>query len=135
DGLCRLVTPGGAGYLTDCPPALRATNVNHWLAQATRVDKSGAVQPRQVTLRARQTGDSCEIFSIVGPRYSPIDIDVIATQLHKAVPRDARAEVLYDGYRARISILLHSNIAPERCVAGEIFKAGVSLTTADDGTG
>ena len=29
----------------------------------------------------------------------------------------------------------HSNIQPQNCVAGEIFKAGVSITTADDGTG
>jgi hypothetical protein len=51
------------------------------------------------------------------------------------VPKDARAEVVYDGYRARLSVLFHSNIVPERCVAGEIFKAGVSIITADDGTG
>src|SRR5262249_44725834 len=34
DGIARLVTPGGAGYLGECPPSLRATNVNHWLALA-----------------------------------------------------------------------------------------------------
>jgi hypothetical protein len=71
----------------------------------------------------------------VGPRYSPLDIDTIATQLHGLVPKDARAEAFSDGYRAKLSLLLHSNIAPDRCVAGEIFKAGVSITTADDGTG
>jgi hypothetical protein len=71
----------------------------------------------------------------IGPRYSPLDIDTIATQLHGLVPKDARAEVIYDGYRARFSVLFHSNIEPEHCVAGEIFKAGVSITTADDGTG
>src|SRR5262249_53854434 len=36
----------------------------------------------------------------VGPRYSPLDIDTIATQLHAIVPKDTRAEVMYDGYRA-----------------------------------
>jgi len=82
-----------------------------------------------------ETRGGCEIFSVVGPRYSPLDIDVIATQVHQIVPKDARAEVLYDGYRARLSVLFHSNIQPEHCVAGEIFKAGVSITTADDGTG
>ena len=58
EGLARLVTPGGAGYLTDCPPGLRATNVNHWLARATRYDRNGEVKPRQLTLRARQTAKS-----------------------------------------------------------------------------
>src|SRR5262249_22568645 len=69
------------------------------------------------------------------PRYSPLDVDTIATQLHGLVAKDARAEAFYDGYRARLSVLFHSNIEPEHCVAGEIFKAGVSITTADDGTG
>jgi hypothetical protein len=135
EGLCRLVTPGGAGYLTACPPDLRAENLNHWLSRAALVNASGVTKPRQLTLRARQVGGGCEIYSVVGPRYAPLDIDVIATQLHGLVPADARAEVLYDGYRARISVLFHSNIRPGQCVAGEIFKAGVSITTADDGTG
>jgi hypothetical protein len=135
EGLSRLVTPGGAGYLTECPPSLRATNVNHWLARATRLGRNGETKQRHLTLRARQTPGGCEIFSFVGPRYSSLDIDVIATQVHQIVPKDARAEVVYDGFRARLSVLFHSNIEPERCVAGEIFKAGVSVTTADDGTG
>src|SRR5262249_9419785 len=79
-------------------------------------------------------GSGWEIFSIVGRRSAALDIDVIATQLHGAIPKDARAEVVYDGYRARLSVLFHSNLSPERCAAGEIFKAGVSITTADDGT-
>jgi len=83
-----------------------------------RRDRGGVFKPRQITLRARQTGSGCEIFSIVGPRYAPLDIDVIATQLHGAIPKDARAEVVYDGYRARLSVLFHSNLSPERCVAG-----------------
>src|SRR5262249_11518644 len=110
DGLGRLVTPGGVGYLASCPPDLRALNVNHWLAGARRRGKDGAIVPRQVTLRARQTAAGCEVFSIVGPRYAALDIDVLATQLHGAMPKDARAEVVYDGYRARISVLFHSTI-------------------------
>lgn len=39
DGLCGFVTPGGAGYLTQCEPDLRATNMNRWLPKANRVDK------------------------------------------------------------------------------------------------
>jgi hypothetical protein len=135
EGLTRLVTPGGAGYLTSCPPGLRATNVNYWLARAIRTDRDGHVKPRQVTLRARQAVGGTEIFSVVGPRYSPLDVDAIARQLTGIVPNDARAEAVYDGYRTRLSVLFHSNIVPEHCVAGEIFKAGVSITTADDGTG
>jgi hypothetical protein len=88
DGIARLLTPGGVGYLGSCPPYLRSTNVNHWLALATRRDRNGEVKPRQLTLRARQVDGGCEIFSVVGPRCSPLDIDTIATQVHGLVPTD-----------------------------------------------
>jgi hypothetical protein len=42
---------------------------------------------------------------------------------------------VYDGYRARIDVLFHTNIQPEKAVAGEIFKAGIMLKTSDDGSG
>jgi hypothetical protein len=136
DGLARLVTPGGATYLRECPPDLRAQNLNHWLPRATREDRHGAHHPRELTLRTRITRDRPrDIFAIVGPRYSAFDIDELAAQVALVVPPDARADVVYDGYRVRINILFHSNITPERCVAGEFFKAGVLITTADDGTG
>jgi hypothetical protein len=49
-----LVTPGGAGYLPrELPADLRATNVNHWLARATRSDRTGDIKARQVTLLAQ----------------------------------------------------------------------------------
>ena len=47
------------------------------------------------------------------------------------MPKDARAEVVYDGYRARLSVLFHSNIQPERCVAGEIHAADGQLDGRD----
>src|SRR5262249_21384061 len=97
EGLGRLVTPGGAGYLASCPPDLRATNVNHWLAGAVQRDRDGVFKPRQIALRARQTGSGCEIFSIVGPRHAPLDSDVIATKLNGVVPKEPRGEVVYDG--------------------------------------
>src|SRR5262249_54439587 len=76
DGLGRLVTPGGVGYLASCPPDLRALNVNHWLAGARRRGKDGAIVPRQVTLRARPAARGCGGFAIVRaqaplPRVGP----------------------------------------------------------------
>lgn len=91
---------------------------------------------RRVALRTRATdGDEREVFAVVGPRYTPHDIDQVAAQVSAAVPHDARADVLYDGYRARMNVLFHSDIRPDRCVAGEIFKAGILVTTADEGSG
>jgi len=158
-GLATFVTPGGGGYLAQCPSDLRAINVNHWLenayvydAKSTREAReeweecgsegeapSDVYRPREITLRTRtnKTNKKREVFAIVGPRYSAHDIDVLAAQVmeHPSIPADARCDITYDGYKARINVLFHSNVQPEKVVAGEIFKAGFSLRTADDGTG
>lgn len=157
-GLCGFVTPGGGSYLENCPPALRAENLNHWLGEAFRedaraTDKERArarrrgqdpasvgrvMVPREVTLRTRRAGaGGREAYAVVGPRYSAHDVDKIAGQVMRsdAIPADARAEITYDGYRAKIDVLFHSDIKAENAVAGEIFKAGIRLKTADDGTG
>lgn len=158
-GVGTHITPGGAGYLKACPPALRAVNFNHWAAEGYREDeratakaidawlKAGSIgqQPgpimkeKEVTLRTRQnhsTGKR-EAFAVVGPRYGAHDIDKIAEQILEspAIPADAKCDIVYDGYRARIDVLFHSNVQPEKVVAGEIFKAGIMVKTADDGSG
>lgn len=152
--LASFATPGGGSYLRHCPSELRAENINHWLQEAYREDASetkharakararGRPDPGPVyvekegVLRTRinHSDERREIFSVVGPRYRPHDVDKIAEQVMRGVSGDARSEIIYDGYRARINVLFHSDIKPENAVAGEIFKAGVSITTADDGT-
>lgn len=158
-GLGTHVTPGGGSYLRECPTELRAINVNHWCEHGIREDvratnklvkawqegqcrgpqPAPVMVPREITLRTRINGTdgNRENFAIVGPRYAAHDIDKIAEQVMKsdAIPADARARVTYDGYRSRIDVLFHSNVQPERVVAGEIFKAGLMLKTADDGSG
>jgi hypothetical protein len=160
-GLAGFVTPGGGRYLRDCPEDLRATNFNHWLERAYRedvyatrraekdaeegTDVAKVMVPRDLTLRTRlnpQDREGCpkgtrENFAVVGPRYAAHDIDAIAEQVltAKAIPADARANITYDGYKARMDVLFHTNIQPERAVAGEVFKAGIIVRTADDGTG
>lgn len=159
-GLGAHVTPGGAGYLRKCPPELRATNVNHWCETRAMKEDGRATNalvrqweengrqgpqpapvmvPREVCLRTRMNGTTSERenFAIVSPGYSAHDIDKIAEQVmhSEAIPADARADIVYDGYKARIDVLFHSNVQPEKVVAGEIFKAGIMLKTADDGSG
>jgi hypothetical protein len=63
------------------------------------------------------------------------DIDQIANEVMEAIGGDARCEVTYDGYKARFDVLFHTNVEPTKAVAGEIFKVGIVITTADDGTG
>lgn len=150
DGLGLHVTPGGAGYLAECPADLRARNYNHWFSQGFRVDKRATKRvagedatedeliytPKRVTLRTRKSGEGRETFAVVGPRYGTFDIDQVAEKvMERLAGKDVRAEITYDGYKARFDILLHSNITPETAVAGEIFKVGIVVQTADDGSG
>lgn len=159
NGVGTHITPGGAGYLKQCPPDLRATNFNHWASTGFREDdrataklleaweESGRVGPqpapvmkaKEVTLRTRLNHSSKkrETFAVVGPRYGAFDIDKVAEQIltSEAIPADAKCDIVYDGYRARIDVLFHSNVQPSKVVAGEIFKAGIMVKTADDGSG
>ena len=158
-GVGTHITPGGAGYLKQCPPELRAINFNHWAANGYREDSratqeaheawveagSKGLQPapimkaKEVTVRTRHNHatNAREAWSLVGPRYGAHDVDKIAEQIltSPSIPGDAKCDIVYDGYRARIDVLFHSNVQPEKVVAGEIFKAGIMVKTADDGSG
>lgn len=158
-GVGVMITPGGASYLRACPPALRATNFNHWAQNGWREDQratSALVEAwdeagrkgekpapvmveKECTLRTRlnHTSNKREAWSFVGPRYNAHDINDIADQIMRseAIPGDAKCDIVYDGYKARIDVLFHTDIQPEKAVAGEIFKAGIMVKTADDGSG
>jgi hypothetical protein len=125
--LCSFVTPGGAGYLAECPPDLRATNANHWLA--------GQEADRELTVRARKGAEGPEAFAIVGPRYTAYDADRVAREVADALPDDARADLVYDGYKFRANVLWHSTQDVGDVAAGEIFKAGILVRSSDDGSG
>lgn len=158
-GVGTHITPGGAGYLRACEPDLRAINFNRWAAKGWREDsratekaieawqEGGEVgsQPgpvmkeKEVTLRTRlnHASNKREAWSFVGPKYGAHDVDAIAEQVMAsgAIPADAKCDITYDGYRMRMNVLFHTDIQPEKAVAGEIFKAGIMLKTADDGSG
>ena len=159
-GIGRHITPSGGTYLRTCPPDLRAINFNHWTSQGYREDmratskameaweKGGEVggQPgpvlveKEINVRTRLNHSSAkrEAFAFVGKRYSTeSNVDDIARQVMEsdAIPADAKCKIRYDGFKARIDVLFHSNVQPEKAVAGEIFKAGILITTADDGSG
>jgi len=158
-GVGTHITPGGGSYLRACPPALRADNFNHWAKEGFREDaratnaaiaqwsEGGKIGPRpepvmvakEVTLRTRlnRASNKREAWSFVGPKYGAHDVDTIAEQVmaSDAIPADAKCDITYDGYRMRMDVLFHTTIQPEKAVAGEIFKAGIMLKTADDGSG
>jgi hypothetical protein len=122
------IAPNAGAYLVACPPALRAENFNYWKDQKGNKDRAA-----QLRLRDGKAGR--EVFAAVGPRYAAHDADEIAGQVLEALPAGSRAEVTYDGAKARMNVLFHSNIDPEKCAAGEFFKAGVNVKTDDTGHG
>lgn len=143
DGLATYVTPGGAGYLRQCPPALRAANLNHWLstartrdAKASKESGSEVTRSKEVTLRTRaRKGGHREVYAVTGPKYAAFDVDRVAREAAAGIGGDARGVITYDGYRMTLDATFHSNIAPEHAVAGEFFKGTVRIQAADDGSG
>lgn len=118
-----------ASYLADCSPLLRAKNFNHW----SLADDGKTTHVLRTRLSG--VGGSRSVFAAVSERYTPFDGDKIAEALALAFPEDARGSLDYDGQRYRVEGLWHSDVAAEEFVAGEIFKAGVIVRGADDGSG
>ena len=136
--LGRLVSglkiPGGAEYLASVNPELRAHNLNHWLAgDAPRSDLDWTTG--DVKLRLRQSENGPELYAIVGPGYTAIDVDTICESLLRNLPQGGRGTVFYDGARVKVDVQWASNVQPTEYVAGEVFRAGMSFTSSDTGGG
>jgi hypothetical protein len=139
---------GGAGYLKSCWPALRSLNVNLWTQRiAQREDAARAAwtdagrkgpepKPASVVLRCRSTAERTRaVYAIVSTQYRALDCDVIARAIAAVAPPDARGSIVYDGQRTRFEVLFHSDVAADDYGCGEIFRAGVIVTTNDVGDG
>lgn len=75
-----------------------------------------------------------ELYAVVSNRFnSDCDVDEICKILSEK-DSNTRATSLYDGEKFRFDLLYHSDIVPENCVAGEVFKAGVTVRSSDNGT-
>jgi hypothetical protein len=152
--LCSRFGIGGADYLQKCWPKLRSININEWAKEIevrenkaieefkkapkkTGRGRKKVVEPDVLNIRTRINSNNPEreIFGIVTDSYTTFDIDRVAMALQKASPSDARGSITYDGRKTRFEVLFHSDVIAEDYVAGEIFKAGVVIKTADDGTG
>jgi len=140
---------GGAAYLTKCWPELRATNVNAWMTalgeeeirqrNALAGDELAKWEPRSVRLRTRESNSvqvPREVFGVVSPkRYTNFDVDKVAQALDRAMPKDAKCRIVYDGQGAIFDVQFHSNVQPKDYVCGEFFKAGIRVRTDDTGGG
>lgn len=140
---CARTLGGGGDYLRRCWPELRARNVNQWMSRFAEEEKAkreadGAeFQPNRVVLRTRdcEGASTREVFATVSENYTPFDVDKIAASVDLAMPQGAKMRVVYDGFKARIDVLFHSTVQPEKYVAGEFFRAGLTIRTDDTAGG
>ena len=118
----------------NAPIEWRASLANKYLETAK--DKKNEVL--KAVFRTRdykfQNISKRELYAVVSDRFNnDCDVDEICRILAEK-DSDTRATSLYDGEKFRFDLLYHSDIVPENCVAGEVFKAGVTVRSSDNGT-
>ncbi len=119
----------GANWLLDVPASLRAVNHNTMMNAET-------IKDTVRVYRTRTRANIREVFAIVSERYTPFDIDEVADALKDTdVAAAAKADIVYDGKRALIDLTFHSDVDASDYVCGEVFKAGVRISTSDVGLG
>ena len=134
DQLLKLLdAPPHAGpYLAAVSPDRRATEVNHIL-------RRNPDRPVALRLRRSLAADAFEVFSVVTPRYTPVDPDTVALRLLDDANTDsrlaeARAEVIYTGERTSIRLYHDSDVATEHLGLNETFASVLGLVLGDDKT-
>jgi hypothetical protein len=131
--VARGAFPRNAGsFLKACPPELRATNLNHFLP----LSKEHNGKPIELLLRTRRRAKGGrEIFAALTKWYRKFDVPELCDVIENLAEPGGRAESRYDGQRFELSIVYHTDIAPEAGVVGEVFKVVLRVQTADDGSG
>ena len=130
DAFAQLATRAGfaAGtrYLVGLDKDRRGLNVSADLAAA-------GDRPVVLRTRAAERGGGREIFSVVSPAYAAVDADTV---LQVAAPHlaDTRGEITYDG-AATVATAFWMPDHVVDLAAGDIFKAGVRVSTDDTGNG
>jgi hypothetical protein len=140
DAFKRLATftlpPGASSFLPACEPALRATNANAFWQEGGYDNTLGAAmidKEARVKLRVRNGGADRKLWAVTSPTYGRFDVDQVAALLAESLKAEAKAEVTYDGYRAVFDLSWVTPIEDPRLVGtGELFHAGVRISTADD---
>ena len=115
----RKAQPLGAG----------AAIINH------RISESGD-DSVLVRARNRKSGEGRNVFAVLSPKYTPIDLKHIASRLLDVKAfKDAKIDISYDWEttQAILDITFHTDIDAGNAACGEYFKAGMRLKTADNG--
>jgi hypothetical protein len=129
----RMPCASGTAYLNDCPTQLRSINFNHWAVALGESERGAGDHVKEVVVRTRKVGATRVAYGAVSPKYTSFDADKIGEALQMAFPSDARGSLDYDGERFRLEGMWHSDVPAADYVAGEVFKAGVIVTSGDVG--
>lgn len=127
-----------ATYASDpfCPSHFRKDITNYYLSGAVDAKKSAIKATYRTRLIEENDDYDRELFAVVSNRYNThCDTDNLARMVGRRVEESgipARVEALYDRRRFTMSVLYHSDV--ETPVVGELFKAGVIIDSADDGS-
>lgn len=127
------VFPDAYRVMEAAPPAARAAFFNDMVKHYADT----ALKDARVTLRGRINPDTGrpQAYAFVGPSYAAFDGDrVIGTLVDVfGKSRDTRAEIVYDPNTTsiRADVLYHADRMVDLS-AGDVFKGGFRLRTADD---
>lgn len=121
-----------------------AANALGMLEMDRKPDSKGKVKPiKRVRLRTRlsrrpdaEGRQARQLFAVVSEKYAECDVDRVADSISRMENADKlHASVHYHRRGASFDLLTHTTIAPEKQVAGEVFRAGIRVTTDDTGRG
>lgn len=117
----------GTQYLVQrCDPARRAYNVNQ---EIWTLDPALGFK-----LRTRRTANGeRSIYAVTSPQYAAVDAPEVLAAAAAAIG-DANAEITYDGSSTRATCLWMPDTVID-LAAGDIFKAGIRISTDDTGRG
>lgn len=75
-----------------------------------------------------------QAFALVSEEYGEVDVNRIASACMKIRGvENYKAAIHYDRTNFSMDLMTHTNVAPSKQVAGESFRAGVRITSRDDG--
>jgi hypothetical protein len=115
-----------ANYVSDVdsPIHLRTTVCNYYLETS---NNTAIFRSRKYKDRQR------ELYATVSERFSTeCDVDELCRIISEQ-EYAAKSMSFYDGTRFRFDIIYHTDIKPEDGVCGELFKAGVTVRSSDNG--
>lgn len=110
----------------DVPPRLRQ-NFNLWRHKS---EKTGLFRTRNPQPDGTRT-----CYAVVGSRYGVCDLDFVAREVARAMPKDAHATWTYNDAKGLIEVSLAPTFDSGEIGVGRLTRIMTTIKSADDGTG